>query len=95
VFHKWLKDKESNYLMDRNTEYIIDITGMPSIITWLFAGPKMRKYGFRILLIKEGNFGDNIPKREGKFTMIKLDEDHNITNISFFDNMDAIRAYIE
>ena len=91
VFHKWLKDKESNYLMNRNTEYIIDITGMPSIITWLFAGPKMRKYGFRILLIKEGNFGDNIPKQEGKFTMIKLDENHNITNIS----MDAITAYIE
>ena len=95
VFHKWLKDKESNYLMNRNTEYIIDITEMPSIITWLFAGPKMRKYGFRILLIKEGNFGDNIPKQEGKFTMIKLDENHNITNISFLDKMDAITAYIE
>ncbi|MGR3176574.1 MAG: hypothetical protein ACUZ8E_00780 [Candidatus Anammoxibacter sp.] len=95
TFHKWLKDEESNYLINRNTEYIIDITGMPSIITWLFAGPKMRKYGFRILLIKEGDFGDRIPKQEGKFTMIKLDENHKVIDISFLDKIDAIRAYIE
>lgn len=95
TFHKWLKDKESNYLASRKAEYIIDITGMPSIITWLFAGPKMRKYGFRILLIKEGNFGDNIPKQEGKFTMIKLDENHKVIEISFLNNMDAIAKSIE
>ena len=94
-FHNWLKEKESSYLADNKTEYIIDITGMPRIVTWLFAGPKMRKYGFRILLIKEKGFVDNFQKKEGTFTVITLDSDHKITNISFPDNIDAIAKSIE
>ncbi len=94
-FHQWLKEKDDSYLADRKTEYIIDIRGMPSIITWLFAGPKMRKYGFQILLIKEGDLGDKLPKQEGEFTVIELDSNHKATNISFLNNIDAITKSIE
>lgn len=94
-FHKWLNDKESTYLSRNKTEYIIDIREMPSIITWLFAGPKMRKYGFRILLIKEGDLADRFPKEEGSFTVIKLDQDHKVTNIRFIDNIDSLVKYFE
>ena len=94
-FHKWLNEKESNYLSRNKAEYIIDIREMPSIITWLFAGPKMRKYGFRILLIKEGDLGDRFPKEEGSFTVIKLGQDQKVTNIRFIDNIDSLTKYIE
>lgn len=94
-FHKWLDEKESNYLPRNKTEYIIDIREMPSVITWLFAGPKMRKYGFKILLIKEGDLGDRFPKKEGSFTVIKLDQNQKVTNISFIDNIDSLVKYVE
>lgn len=95
AFHKWLNDKESTFLVDHKIEYIIDITKMPNIITWLFALPKMRRYGFQILLIREGHFGDKFPKQEGKFTVIKLGTDHKVNNISYLDKMDAIAESIE
>ncbi len=95
AFHKWLKEKDDSYLSDNKTDYIIDIRGMPSIITWMFAGPKMRKYGFPILLVKDGDFPDKFPTVEGKFTVLKLDSNHNISEISFIDDPDKIAEFIE
>lgn len=94
-FHKLLKSKDNNYLANNKTEYIIDIRGMPSLITWLFAGPKMRKYGFPILLVKEGDFPEKFPSQEDKFTILKLDEKHSITEISFIDDINKVISIIE
>lgn len=94
-FHKTLKGKEKTYLSDNKIEYIVDIRGMPSLVTWMFAGPKMRKYKFPILLVKEGNFPDKFPKQEGKFTILKLDPQHNITDISYIGDIKKVIEYID
>ncbi len=93
-FHKWLKIKEDSYLDDNKAEYIIDIRGMPKIITYLFAGPKMKKYGFPIRLIKEGEYGDEFPKQEKMFTVITLNADRTISDISFIDDFDELANQI-
>ena len=43
----------------------------------------MRKYKFSIRLIKEGVYGDEFPKQEKSFTVITLNQDHAISDISF------------
>ena len=92
--HSWLEGKEADYLEKHNAEYIADITKMPSIITYLFARPKMKKYAFPILLIKDENFAPEFPVEEGKFIAFELDESKKIKNMSYFQNMDEVeKAY--
>ena len=94
-FHKWLKLKDDSYLDDNKAEYIIDIREMPKIITYLFAGPKMRKYKFSIRLIKDGVYGDEYPKQEKSFTVITLNQDHSISDISFINDFDELAKRLE
>lgn len=94
-FHKWLKEKGNTWLTDNKAEYVIDITGMPRIVTYLFAGPKMRKYGFQILLITDDEFGNTFPVREGTFTIVRLDANHNVTDITFAASIEEIVAGVE
>ncbi len=86
----WLNEKDKNYLAQNSTEYISDITEMPALVTWLFAGPKMRKYPFEILLADDENFAPKYPLEEGKILMLDLDASKKVTGISYFENMDQI-----
>ena len=86
----WLNEKDKNYLAENSTEYISDITEMPSIITWLFAGPKMRKYPFEILLADDEHFAPKYPIQEEKILVLDLDASKKVTAISYFENMDQI-----
>ncbi len=88
--HTWLQEKSPSYLEDHNAEYVADITEMPDIITWLFAGPKMRKYPFRILLADDENFAPHYPLVEDKVAVFDIDANRVITEISYYDSMDAI-----
>ena len=88
--HKFLEEKEADYLDKHHAQYVIDISPMPSIITWLFAGPKMRKYPFPILLVDDEDFAPKYPKQEGKIVALKLDQDRTISDIRFFESMEEI-----
>jgi hypothetical protein len=71
--HGFLSEKEPDYLATHSTQYVSDIAKMPKIITFLFAGPKMRKYPFPIILNEADDFGPLFPQQEDKITAIKLD----------------------
>jgi hypothetical protein len=49
--NEFLNTKEANFLEKNQAVFIADISGMPSIITSLFALPKMKKYKYNVLLI--------------------------------------------
>ncbi len=88
--HAYLEEKDPDYLPKHKAEYVIDISPMPSIITWLFAGPKMRKYPFPILLVDDDDFAERYPKEEGKIAAIELNKDRTISKIEFFENMEEV-----
>ncbi len=67
----YLKSKPSTFLADNHSKYISDISGMPSMITSLFALPKMKKYSFSVLLI-EDEFGKNFNRQDAKITVFSL-----------------------
>ncbi|MEX0596328.1 MAG: hypothetical protein WD512_07490, partial [Candidatus Paceibacterota bacterium] len=67
--HKALEKKDKNYLKDHQTEYVADISDMPDIITFLFAGPKMRGYDFPIIWAREDNFDLKYPKKKERLTV--------------------------
>jgi len=72
----FIDTQKKNYLENNHIMYISDISPMPSLITSLFALPKMKKFNFRVALINEDNVADVIPREEGKVTRITLQNNH-------------------
>jgi len=52
--------------------YISDISSMPSVITSWFALPKMKKYPFEVLLIRQKEEGEKFLHQQGKITLYRL-----------------------
>ncbi len=94
--HKFLEEKDPAYLAEHRTQYVTDIAKMPGIITFMFAGPKMRRYPFPIILNKDEDFGPQFPQQDKKITAIKLGEDHKVETIRYFATMEEVaKAYYE
>jgi len=77
----YLKTQPASFLTTHHAKYISDISSMPSFIISMFAMPKMKKFPFSILLIKD-DFGKQFNRLEGKITIFKL-KNHKIKSISF------------
>lgn len=72
ALNEFLSSKEKGFLEKNNAVFIADISGMPSIISYLFALPKMKKYNYNVLLIeKEGD--TRFAKQAEKLTVYKLE----------------------
>ncbi len=80
----YLKSKPATFLADNHIKYISDIRSMPSLITSMFALPKMRKYPFSVMLIDD-DFGKQFSHQEGKITILDI-EANKITKIRFIDS---------
>jgi len=88
--NEYLSKKYPLFLKNNNAVFIANISGMPSIITKLFALPKMRKYDHEILLIYDEDDKRFISKEE-KSTLYTL-KDGVIKSIDFItkDDLDNI-----
>lgn len=84
--NEFLKEKDKNFLKDNNAVFIANISGMPSIITKLFALPKMKKYNYSVLLIYDEE-DKRFINQEGKLTLYKL-ENGDIKSISYITKDD-------
>ena len=71
VVNEYLKQQPKSFLETHHAKYISDISTMPSMITKLFAMPKMKKYPFSVMLIND-DFGKQFNSLEGKITIYKL-----------------------
>lgn len=69
--NEYLKSKPAAFLADNHAKYISDISTMPSFITSMFALPKMKKYPFSVLLIRD-NFGEQFDRKQGRITVYHL-----------------------
>jgi len=84
--NEFLSSKEKGFLEKNNAVFIADISGMPSIISYLFALPKMKKYNYKVLLIEEKD-DTRFLKQEEKLTVYKL-ENGVITSVQYIDTKD-------
>ncbi len=92
--HQALDSKDKDYLKNHQTEYVADISDMPDIITFLFAGPKMRGYDFPIIWARDEDFDLRYPKKEGKLTVIQLDQENKIKNISYLKSIKEVATKV-
>lgn len=73
--------------------YLADISGMPAIVTSMFALPKLRSLPFSIALVRDANEVTQIadlPRQPGAATLLRL-EDGRITRLDAVRNSTELR----
>ena len=74
--NEWVRDALNELgiknLAERHWLYVADISGMPSLITKIFALPKMRKYAFSIAISYDEENTENWPEKEDTVSVYKL-----------------------
>ena len=94
LVNDYLDTKESRYMADHNAVFIADINRMPSIITKLFALPKMQEYKHPIYLHYKDQFENFMPHQEEKLTILRI-KDGKVESISYISTVEELKAAIE
>lgn len=68
-----LAEVDQAFLDARRAVYVADISGMPAVVSRLFAVPAMRKRGYRVLLDRDGSATRELATPEGKVAIVTLD----------------------
>ncbi len=90
--NEFLEQKTSDFLKEHHAVFIANISGMPMIITKMFALPKMKNYKHEILLIYDEN-DDRFKAQEGVSTLYRL-ENGVIKSIEFITKDDLEKVFL-
>lgn len=85
--NEFLSLRDKDFLKNHHAVFIANIAKMPSIITKMFALPKMRDYKHSILLIYDEN-DKRFKSEEGKSTVYKLE--NGVIKTIFFVTKDDL-----
>jgi len=94
LVNEYLNTKNPYYLQKNRSIFIADIHKMPSMITSMFALPKLQKYKHLIYLHYNDRFENVVPNKEGKITLLRIEEG-KIKNISYISTKQELKASIE
>lgn len=94
----WVKNSfqqlNITHLNEKNWVYVADISAMPSMITKLFALPKMKKYTFTVALDKTGEATKNWQKQANTVTAYQLNQ-LMIEDIHHFTNEQELTDWLK
>ncbi|MCB1160763.1 MAG: hypothetical protein KDK45_24895 [Leptospiraceae bacterium] len=71
--HAYLEKKGFDTIEKKSGILISDISGMPSIITFLFARPKMKQFKYRIFLIENKEEASIFPAKKEALNLFLLE----------------------
>jgi hypothetical protein len=71
--------------------YVADISGMPAMVTKMFAMPKLRKRPYPVLLGRTAEDTMTLPRQAGRVTVIEIDGG-SVMAIEFMGDAGAVRA---
>jgi len=73
VLKEALASTDQAWLDARRIVYVADVSGMPALVTRLFAVPGMRKRAYRVLLDRDGAATRDAPSGGDRVTVLRLD----------------------
>ena len=73
VVKKALAGRDQAFLDEHGVLYVANISGMPAMITRLFALPRMRERPYRMLLDRDGSATKDIPAVTGRPTVLAIE----------------------
>jgi hypothetical protein len=94
LVNDYLATMDPFYMPKHRAVFIADINKMPSIITKMFALPKMQKYKHLVYLHYEEQFQNFVPHREEKITLARIKEG-KVESISYISTKEELKAAIE
>lgn len=88
-----LAENGASLLGDAGAVYVADISGMPSVVTTLFALPGLRKRPYRMLLDRDGTVTKILPSEADAVTVITLD--HGVVRrIEYVTSAERLRVVL-
>ena len=94
LVNEYLNTKEQLYLARNRSIFIADIHEMPTVITNMFALPKLQKYKHLIYLHYNDKFQTTVPHKKEKVTLLYV-KDGSIKDISYISTKKELQAAIE
>jgi len=94
LVNEYLSSKSPFYLLKHRCIFIADINKMPSIITNMFALPKLKKYKHLIYLHYSDKLQKVVPNTEKMITLLRVEES-KIKEISYISTKKELKAVIE
>lgn len=94
LVNDYLNTKGKYYIQKHHAVFIADINKMPTIITNMFALPKMKKYRHLLYLHYGKEFQKVVPQKSDKVTLLRI-TDGKVTNISYATTKLDIQKAIE
>ncbi len=94
LVNEFLNTQDPFYMPKRRAVFIADINKMPTIITNMFALPKLKKYKHLIYLHYEDQFQNALPHKEEQITILHV-KDAKIERVSYVSTQEELKAAIE
>ncbi len=94
LVNEFLNTQDPFYMPKRRAVFIADINKMPTIITNMFALPKLKKYKHLIYLHYEDQFQNALPHKEEQITLLHV-KDAKIERVSYVSTQEELKAAIE
>ncbi|MBS1174105.1 MAG: hypothetical protein H6R05_236 [Burkholderiaceae bacterium] len=91
---EYMNEQGAQQIRQRGIVYVADISGMPTLVTRMFALPKMRKLSFPIGLARDSKTLADIPRRAGAATVLRL-RSGVVQNIIFANNPAQLKQNIQ
>jgi len=92
---EFLSSKENNYLKEKNTFFVADVSAMPTIIQW-FALPSLKDYPYTIIVFNDDDLSAKY-KNEEKIEkiMVVLLENMKVTDVKYFNDVKELEVHLE
>jgi hypothetical protein len=86
-----LKPFGSDALLARRAIYVADISGMPALITRMFALPRLKELPYSVGLVYDASLTASWPRGSGMATVMSLDGGL-IRSVDFFSDVGTLRS---
>lgn len=80
-------------LKEKNAVYIADISGMPGLVSIMFALPKMQREAYTVALIRDAKEGASLPRKPGAVTVLRIDGG-KVSAVDFAQDMQQINRHL-
>lgn len=94
LVNEYLNTKNPFYLQRKRSIFIADIHEMPTVVTNMFALPKLRKYKHLIYLHYGDKFHTVVPNKKEKVTLVHI-QDGKVQDISYISTKEELKVAIE
>ena len=72
MLNTYLMKQDKDFLTTKKAYFLADISGMPSMITKMFALPNMRERPYSILLAHDAKEAEFMPRQKDHVTVVKV-----------------------